>query len=94
MSIDAPSQFVQPAPRRGVTRRGLLKSGLGLTGVAGLVMPGTAAYAAVEAANDLVITDYRPVPPGWPDQHRLSITVIADLHAGGRPCGLSWEEGW
>ncbi len=88
MTSGAPRQFVQPVPRRGVTRRGLLKSGLGLTGIAGLVMPGTAAYAAVEAANDLVITDYRPVPPGWPDAHRLSITVIADLHAGGPNMGL------
>jgi predicted MPP superfamily phosphohydrolase len=66
---------------------GLLKVGLGLTG-AGLVVPGMAAYAAVEAANDLVITDYRPVPPGWPDAHRLSITVIADLHAGGPNMGI------
>ena len=51
-------------------------------------MPGTAAYAAVEAANDLLITDYRPVPPSWPDSHRLTITVIADLHAGGPNMGL------
>jgi len=70
-----------------VTRRGLLKVGLGLIG-AGLVVPGTAAYAAAEAANDLVITDYRSVPPDWPDAHRLSITVIADLHAGGPNMGI------
>ena len=91
MIIDAPSQFRQPAQPSGggVTRRGLLKAGLGLTGVAGLVMPSTAAYAAVEAANDLIITDYRPVPPGWPDMHRLSITVVADLHAGGPNMGLA-----
>jgi len=90
MTIGAPSHFVRPArpSGRGVTRRGLLKSGLGLTGVAGLVMPGTAAYAAAQAANDLVVTDYRPVPPGWPDDHRLSITVVADLHAGGPNMGL------
>ena len=62
MTIDAPSPFVRPAPRRaGLTRRGLLKGGLGLAGVAGLVMPGTAAYAAVEAANGLV--DHR-LPAG------------------------------
>jgi predicted MPP superfamily phosphohydrolase len=29
------------------------------------------------------------VPPGWPDAHRLSITVIADLHAGGPNMGLA-----
>jgi predicted MPP superfamily phosphohydrolase len=70
-----------------VSRRGLLKAGLGLTGVAGLIMPGTALYAAAEAANDLLITDYRPVPPAWPDSHRLTITVVADLHAGGPNMG-------
>ena len=86
MTLSAPSQFVSPQP--GVSRRGLLKAGLGLTGVAGLIMPGTAAYAAVEAANDLVITDYRPVPSAWPDSHRLTITVVADLHAGGPNMGL------
>src|ERR1039458_6239655 len=91
MIIDAPSQFVRPAhpSGRGVTRRGLLKAGLGLTGVAGLVMPSTAAYAAVEAAHDLIIPAYRPVPPGWPDTHRLSITVVAALHAGGPNMGLA-----
>ena len=90
MSIAAP-QPIRPtsASVRGLTRRGLLKSGLGLTGVAGLVMPGTAAYAAAQAARDLVVTDYRPVPPRWPDAHRLSITVIADLHAGGPNMGLT-----
>ncbi len=78
----------QPPRQRGLTRRGLLKSGLGLTGLAGLVMPGTTAFAAVEAANDLIITDYRPVPPAWPDSHKLTITVIADLHAGGPNMGI------
>ena len=88
MTLSAPSQFVTPAPCRGISRRGLLKAGLGLTGVAGLVMPGTAAYAAVEAASDLLITDYRPVLPSWPDSHQLTITVVADLHAGGPNMGL------
>ena len=52
-------------------------------------MPGTAAYAAAQAANDLIVTDYRPVPPMWPDAHRLTITVVADLHAGGPNMGLA-----
>ena len=52
-------------------------------------MPGTAAYAAAQAADDLIVTEYRPVPPKWPDAHRLSITVIADLHAGGPNMGLA-----
>ena len=63
------------APRRGLTRRGLLKGGLGLTGAAGLLLPGTGAYAAMEAADELAITDYRPMPRNWPDGHRLTITV-------------------
>ena len=49
----------------GLSRRGLLKAGLGLTGFAGLMMPSTAAYAAAVAANDLVVTNYRLSPPGW-----------------------------
>ena len=91
MTIDAPSNFVRPRPAgRGLTRRGLLKAGLGLTGAAGLIIPGsTAAFAGVEAATDLVVTDYSPVPPAWPDKHHLSITVIADLHAGGPNMGLA-----
>ena len=91
MTIDAPSTFVRPLPQPpagGLTRRGLLKSGLGLAGIAGLVMPSTAAYAAMEAANGLEITDYRPVPRNWPERQRLSITVIADLHAGGPNMGI------
>jgi hypothetical protein len=80
MTLDPPSTTL--------TRRGLIKAGLGLTGMAGVLTPGTAAYAAAQAANDLVITDYRPVPPNWPDNHRLSITVIADLHAGGPAMGI------
>ena len=91
MTINAPSPLVRPPllPVAGVTRRRLLKSGLALTGVAGLVMPGTAAYAAAQAAGELIVTDYRPAPPRWPESHRLSITVIADLHAGGPNMGLA-----
>jgi uncharacterized protein len=77
-----------PSPGSGLTRRGLLKIGLGLTGIAGLAPVSTGAYAAVEAANDLLITRYRPAPPSWPATQRLSITVIADLHAGGPNMGI------
>ena len=89
MTIEAPSSLVRPKlpPIAGLTRRRLLKGGLGLAGVAGLVMPGTAAYAAAEAANGLIVTDYRPVLPSWPGAHRLRITVVADLHAGGPNMG-------
>jgi hypothetical protein len=88
MTLEVPSAFV-PTPRSGLTRRRLLRNGLGLTGMAGVILPGSAAYGAVEAANDLVITEYHPVPPNWPDSHRLTITVIADLHAGGPNMGIA-----
>ncbi len=95
MTIDTPDPIVphQSSPvlhsAAGVTRRRLLKGGLALTGVAGLTMPGTAAYAAAQAADNLIVTDYRLVPPKWSDAHRLTITVIADLHAGGPNMGLA-----
>ena len=88
MTLEVPSAFV-PASRPGLTRRRLLRNGLGLTGMAGLILPGSAAYGAVEAANDLVVTEYHPVPPNWPDRLRLTITVIADLHAGGPNMGIA-----
>lgn len=75
------------SPER-LTRRGLLKAGLGVTGAASLMLPGTAAFAAMEAANGLAITDYRLTPPGWPAGQRLTIAVVADLHAGGPNMGL------
>lgn len=74
---------------KGLTRRGLIKAGLGLAGFAGVLMSSTTAYAAVEAANDLVVTDYRLRPPGWRADKSLTITVIADLHAGGPNMGLA-----
>ena len=77
---------IRPQPLQ-FSRRGLLKAGLGLTAVAG--MPATTAYAAAEAADDLIVTDYRLSPPGWRSGHRLAITVIADLHAGGPNMGIA-----
>jgi predicted MPP superfamily phosphohydrolase len=90
MSVDEPSSFAPPVPRPGLSRRGALKAGLALFGIGGLVLPGsTAAFAASEAADRLLLTDYWPVPSAWPDAHRLSITVIADLHAGGPNMGIA-----
>ena len=89
MTVDAPRRFLPPAPATpGITRRALIKTALGLTGAAGIVLPGTAAYAAMEAANGLSITDYRLSPPGWRAGQRLTITVVADLHAGGPNMGI------
>src|SRR5476651_675545 len=88
MTIEVPRALFKAPPPAGLSRRGLLRTGLGLTGLAGLILPGTGAYAAVEAANDLIVTTYAPVPPNWPARQKLSITVIADLHAGGPNMGL------
>lgn len=57
MTIENHTAFVGPVPRPGLTRRGLITGGLGLVG-AGAMLP-TGAYAALEAANNLVTTDYR-----------------------------------
>ena len=76
----------QPLDRK-ITRRGLLKASLGAAGV-GLLVPGTAAYAAAEAADDLVVTHYKLTPPGWPAGRRLTITAVADIHAGGPNMGI------
>jgi len=88
MTISDPAAFAGPAPRV-LTRRGLLAGGLGLVG-AGTILP-TSAYAAMQAANDLVMTEYRLSPPAWPKGQSLTVTVVADLHAGrpeyGPPAG-------
>ncbi|HZT27820.1 MAG TPA: metallophosphoesterase [Pseudolabrys sp.] len=85
MTDRSPARPPQPA----ISRRALLKTSLGLTGVAGLMLPSTAAYAAAEAATDLVVTTYKLSPPGWRKGQRLTITAIADLHAGGPNMGIA-----
>src|SRR5450432_3921955 len=94
MTVDSPHTLLRsaPPPGSGLTRRRLLTTGLGLTAIAGLVPASTGAYAVVEAAHDLLITRYRPAPPNWPATQRLSITVIADLHAGGPNMGMARVE--
>jgi predicted MPP superfamily phosphohydrolase len=88
MAFDVRRYAPPPPAASGITRRGLIKAGLGLTGLAGVVVPGTAAYAAMEAANGLSITDYRLSPPGWRAGQSLTITAIADIHAGGPNMGI------
>lgn len=86
----SPPSAIDGLPRAsGLSRRGLLKAGLGLTALGGIVMPSTAAYAAAVAANDLVVTNYRISPPNWRKGQRLTITVIADIHAGGPNMGIA-----
>jgi len=89
MLTRAPAAFVAPMPPvRAVTRRRFLKGSATLATYAGLAGTGAGAYAATEAACSLVTTDYRLMPPGWRAGHPLTVTVIADLHAGGPNMGL------
>jgi uncharacterized protein len=69
-----------PTGKALVTRRNLLAGGAGFIG---LSAAGTAAYAAAVEPQRLVVTPYTLQPRGWPAGRKLSITVIADLHAGG-----------
>src|SRR6266705_2359343 len=64
-----------------LSRRSVILGGFGLAGTS------TAAYAAGIEAFELIVTPYRLTPPGWPASRRLTITVIADLHAGGPNMG-------
>lgn len=83
-----PSELTIPAVSR-ISRRGLLTGGLGLVALAGAAPP---AYAVGVEAQSLVVTSYRLQPAGWPAGRRLTIAVIADLHAGGPNMGLSHIE--
>jgi predicted MPP superfamily phosphohydrolase len=70
------------------TRRRVVLGGLGLVAVAGAA---PAAYAGAEALG-LTVTRYQLRPPAWPAGRRLTITVIADVHAGGPNMGLARVE--
>ncbi len=63
-----------------LTRRRVLA---GAAGLIGLSAAATAVYAGGIEPQGLVVTRYALNPPGWPVGRKLSITVIADLHAGG-----------
>jgi uncharacterized protein len=69
-----------PLGKARLTRRAVLAGAAGLVGVAAAA---TSAYAAAIEPQSLVVTRYAPKPRGWPEGRKLSITVIADLHAGG-----------
>jgi predicted MPP superfamily phosphohydrolase len=63
-----------------VTRRRFLNATVGLVG---LSASAAGAYAGAIEPLELTVTRYKLTPPGWPAGHKLSIAVIADLHAGG-----------
>jgi predicted MPP superfamily phosphohydrolase len=81
----ADSDIRVPRKRRRITRRRFLWSGLGVAALAG---GSTGGYSYLEAKNRLLVTPYRVVSPRWTSGQRLSITVIADLHAGGPNMGV------
>jgi predicted MPP superfamily phosphohydrolase len=72
-------------PAKLITRRSLLMGGAGLAALSG---GGLTTFARAEAAGALDITRYRLSPRGWPAGQRLSITVVADIHAGGPNMGI------
>lgn len=78
----APPQGEKPPAFAGarLTRRGLL---VGAAGILGLSGASTALYAGAVEPQELVVTRYAPAPRGWPAGRGLTMTVIADLHAGG-----------
>ena len=65
--------------RLGLSRRRFIQS-FGFVGLSGFA---TAAYGVGIEPESLLVTRYRFNPPRWPAGQRLSINVIADLHAGG-----------
>jgi len=75
--------LARPAGRRslrfGLNRRRFIQS-FGFLGLSGFA---TAAYGVGIEPESLLVTRYRLTPPRWPTGQRLSINVIADLHAGG-----------
>jgi predicted MPP superfamily phosphohydrolase len=90
MTIAKDTATFAPSPRPApLTRRTVLRSGLGLIGAAGLLGGASGGYALAEAAFELKVTPYALRPQNWPTGRRLSIAVIADLHAGGPNMGTS-----
>lgn len=84
--MDVVRRPVDTRKTQGLTRRRLILAGGGIVGAAGI---GGAGAAVAEAAFELAVTEYAPVAPHWPARHRLSIALIADLHAGGPNMGLA-----
>jgi uncharacterized protein len=83
MNPDTPTPMEnrsQPAATARPTRRRVLVGTAGLVGLSGVA---TGAYAGAVEAQSVVVTRYALNPPGWPAGRKLSIAVIADLHAGG-----------
>jgi predicted MPP superfamily phosphohydrolase len=83
---DKRSKILASKSPRLITRRRVL---VGALGVPALIGSATTGYAAGIEPLSLRVTRYGLNPPGWPAGRRLSLTVIADLHAGGPNMGLA-----
>ena len=75
-----PSSFRPRRPPLLTRRRFLAHGAAGLRPGRPRAFPATA--SGVEPLS-LVVTRYKLTPPGWPSGLRLTIAVLADLHAGG-----------
>jgi uncharacterized protein len=80
MTPNRTTRFSASAAPARVTRRRFLAV---TAGVVGASAAATTLYAAAVEPQGLAITRYAPTPAAWPQDRKLSITVIADLHAGG-----------
>jgi len=80
LDVTAIERSLEGAAKPHLTRRRVLAAGVGLLG---LSVTATGVYAGAIEPFGLVVTRYALTPPGWPAGRKLSITVIADLHAGG-----------
>jgi uncharacterized protein len=82
MTLNVPETAAEGerAAKPRVTRRRFLTAGAGLVG---LSASATGAFAGAIEPLGLVVTPYALNPPGWPAGRKLTISVIADLHAGG-----------
>jgi len=82
MALTTPDEIdggARPGKPR-LTRRRLITGAVGLVGLAASA---TGAYAGAIEPFGLIVTPYALTPPGWPVGRKLTISVIADLHAGG-----------
>jgi len=83
MDARAPKRSGQPshtAAEARITRRRVLGGAAGLAGFSAIA---TGIYAAAMEPQSLVVMHYALSPPAWPAGRKLSVSVIADLHAGG-----------
>jgi predicted MPP superfamily phosphohydrolase len=80
-SENAEPVSTRPAPMR-LTRRRVLAATAGVIGLGAAGAAATAVYAGAIEPERLVVTRYALTPMGWPAGRKVTLTVIADLHAG------------